>query len=232
MLGFALLASTPAMAGVLPSNATLARLAPKANADAIELALNAIQCAQAHGQGSNATRLTLIDYSLSSLTPRLWVFDLASQKLLFEEHVAHGQGSGENYANAFSNNEGSHQTSLGLFLTAGTYQGANGYSLRLKGLDPGINDRAMDRAIVMHGAPYVDPIAAKARGRLSRSWGCPALRTAVAAEVIDTIKGGNFIFSYYPDKTLLARTQLAKCQGTSTLLASTGASRGSARAAP
>lgn len=239
MLGFALIASAPVLAasapvfaGALPSNATLAELAPKANAEAIALALSAVQCAQAHGQGNDATRLTLIDYSLSSLTPRLWVFDLATQKLLFEEHVAHGQGSGENYANAFSNNEGSHQTSLGLFLTAGTYQGANGYSLRLQGLDKGLNDRAMDRAIVIHGAPYVDPIAAKARGRLGRSWGCPALRTAVAAEVIDTIKGGNFVFSYYPDKTLLARTQLEKCQGTGAVLASNGASRGSARAAP
>lgn len=192
-----------------------------------------MQCAQVHGQGVDATRLTLIDYSLSSLQPRLWVFDLTTQKLLFEEHVAHGQGSGENYAKAFSNQDGSHQTSLGLFLTAGTYQGANGYSLRLQGLDPGINDRAMDRAIVIHGAPYVDPVAAKARGRLGRSWGCPALRTAVAANVIDSIKNGNFVFSYYPDKTLLARAQLAQCQGSTRQLASVhGAASGGARSAP
>lgn len=224
-------ASAQLAAVQLPTDRELARLVPHANPEAIKLALSAVQCAQAHGQGSAATRLTLIDYSLSSLTPRLWVFDLATERLLFEEHVAHGQGSGENYANAFSNNDGSHQTSLGLFLTQGTYQGANGYSLRLQGLDPGLNDRALDRAIVIHGAPYVDPVAAKARGRLGRSWGCPALRTAVAATVIDSIKGGNFVFSYYPDKTLLARAQLAQCQGT-TKIASTGASRHNAHAAP
>jgi len=227
-----LLAMSQTVAGPLPSADALEAIAPRANRAAITLALSAVYCAQAHGQGTTATRLTLIDYSLSSLTPRLWVFDLTKQRLLFEEHVAHGQGSGDNFANAFSNNEGSHQTSLGLFLTRGTYHGANGYSLRLDGLDPGLNDRAMDRAIVIHGAPYVDPISAKARGRLGRSWGCPALRTSVAADVIDTIKNGNFVFSYYPDKALVASAQLARCANAQRLAQNAGGPAREARAAP
>jgi hypothetical protein len=190
----------------------LARLAPEANPEALALALSAMQCAQAHGQGLNATRLTLIDYSKASLEPRLWVFDLARQRLLFAEYVAHGRHSGENFARSFSNLDGSLQTSLGLFLTGDTYQGGNGYSLRLQGLEQGTNDRAMARAIVIHGAPYVDPIAGKAQGRLGRSFGCPALRTAIATPLIDSIKHGNFVFSYFPDKDWLARSQLLQCK--------------------
>ena len=120
-----------------------------------------------------ARRLAVIDYSRPSLVPRLWVFDLAAGKLLYEEVVAHGQGSGENLPTRFSNSDGSHQSSLGLFVTADTYTGKNGYSLRMHGLEPGVNDAAMARAIVMHGAPYVDPVQGKRMGRLGRSWGCP-----------------------------------------------------------
>ena len=90
-------------------------------------------------------------------------------------------------------------TSLGLFLTRETYQGRNGYSLRMEGLEPGINDAALERAIVMHGAPYVDPQAAAKQGRLGRSFGCPAVREAVARGVIDVLKDGQFVFAYYPD---------------------------------
>jgi hypothetical protein len=195
--------------GVLNAQ-SLALLAPAADPVAIETALSAIRCAQAHGQGTNATRLTLIDYSKPSLEPRLWVFDLAQGKLLFEEVVAHGRNSGTNMTTSFSNVEGSLQTSLGLFLTGETYMGGNGYSLRLDGLDKGLNDRAMQRAIVIHGAPYVDPVAARKQGRLGRSFGCPAVRTAVATPLIDAIKGGNFVFSYYPSDALASR-QLADC---------------------
>ena len=193
LAAFAVLSSSIALAA--PSASDLSALAPRANPEAIGLALDAMACAQAHGEGVDATRLTLIDSSLPSLTPRLWVFDLASRTLMFEEYVAHGRNSGDNFARSFSNEESSLQTSLGLFLTRDTYQGHNGYSLRLDGLDKGLNDRALARAIVVHGAPYVDPGAGAKQGRLGRSFGCPALRTAVAAQVIDTIKGGNFVFS-------------------------------------
>ncbi|HET7845524.1 MAG TPA: murein L,D-transpeptidase catalytic domain family protein [Xanthomonadales bacterium] len=190
--------------------AALAKLAPAADPQALEVAFNAMQCAQAHGQGTNATKLTVIDYSKPSLEPRMWVFDLAQQKLLFEEVVAHGKNSGANMTTSFSNVDGSLQTSLGLFLTRETYQGGNGYSLRLDGLDKGLNDRAMARAIVIHGAPYVDPVAGAKQGRLGRSFGCPAVRQSVATPLIDAIKGGNFVFSYYPGDALAAR-MVADC---------------------
>jgi hypothetical protein len=169
----------------------------------LRLALNAVTCAKQTGAVVDDRLLTVIDYSKASTEPRLWVLDLASERLLFEELVAHGRGSGDNYATQFSNIEGSHQTSLGLFRTADTYVGSNGYSLRLDGLEPGVNDRARDRAIVMHGAPYVSEANLRAAGRLGRSWGCPALRPAVARTLIDTIKEGSLVFAYYPDKEWL-----------------------------
>jgi hypothetical protein len=167
--------------------------------EALRAALDAVACARAHGVSGRDDLLTLIDYSLPSTAPRLWVLDLAHGKVLFHELVAHGQGSGENRATRFSNAEGSLETSLGLFKTAGTYEGKNGYSLQLLGLDPGINDLALERKIVMHGAWYVSPEQIRRYGRLGRSWGCPALSPASAHPVIDTIKGGSFIFAYAAD---------------------------------
>jgi hypothetical protein len=185
----------------------IASLAPAANRDALSLAVKAMRCAQHSGLGVDATRLAFIDYSRPSTEPRLWVFDLANYRLLYREVVAHGRGSGENLARFFSNVSGSHASSLGLFLTRETYQGRNGYSLRMEGLEPGVNDAAMERAIVMHGAHYVDPQAAAKQGRLGRSFGCPALREAVARGVIDVLKGGQFVFAYYPDSAWLNRTR-------------------------
>jgi len=203
----------PAFSAAAATNvATLSRLAPDADPRVLSLALEARECAaQELGQPASP-RLAVIDYSLASTTPRLWVFDLASNTLLFRELVAHGQGTGENMARAFSNRNGSHQSSLGLFRTAGTYQGNNGYSLRMEGLEPGTNDAAMERAIVMHGAPYVSEQNAKKQGRLGRSWGCPALRPEVARQVIDSLKNGQMIFSYYPDTNWLARSPFLDCR--------------------
>lgn len=201
----------PAVDAVLRAPPAISHLAPGANPKVLELAMAAMSCAQASGVGVDARRLAVIDYSRPSLVPRLWVFDLAVGKLLYEEVVAHGQGSGDNFATRFSNDDGSHQSSLGLFVTADTYTGRNGYSLRMKGLEPGINDAAMTRAIVMHGAPYVDPQRGKSMGRLGRSWGCPAVRSTVARPMIDLLKGGQFVFSYYPDQAWLARSALLNC---------------------
>jgi hypothetical protein len=180
--------------------------APGLSGDVLKLALNAEQCAAQQGLVKRTDLLTVIDYSLPSSTPRLFVFNLATQKLLFRELVAHGKNSGDNITSFFSNSPSSLETSLGLFVTADTYIGKNGYSLRLKGLDEGFNDMAWDRAIVMHGASYVSQEAIKVLGRLGRSWGCPAVSTAVAQKIIDTIRGGSAIFSYYPDKTWLAKS--------------------------
>ena len=184
------------VSGYAPTAVTdLGGIAP----DVLTLALRAVQCGVTSGDLEAPPTLTVIDYSRPSVEPRLWVFDLKSGKLLFKELVAHGRNTGENMATRFSDSMNSHQSSLGLFVTSDTYVGNNGYSLRLNGLEPGFNARARERAIVMHGAPYVDAKLATSQGRIGRSWGCPALREAVARDVIDTIRGGGVIFSYYPD---------------------------------
>ena len=167
--------------------------------DVFDLALGAASCAVKSGAVRNPRTLTVIDYSRPSTEKRLWVYDLASSELLYEELVAHGQGSGANIASRFSNLPDTHMTSLGLFVTDTTYVGRNGYSLRLDGLDQGVNDRARERAIVMHGAPYVSDTFVKSNGRLGRSWGCPAVSDVVARELIDRVKGGGLVFAYYPD---------------------------------
>ena len=169
------------------------------DAAVLKLALKASRCATVSGDVEDPATLTIIDYSRPSVEPRLWVLDLATRELLYEELVAHGQGSGGNLPTKFSNAADSHQTSLGLFVTDTTYVGRNGYSLRLDGLDRGFNNRARERAIVMHGAPYVNTSITRSLGRLGRSHGCPAVRDAVARELIDRVKSGSLVFSYYPD---------------------------------
>ena len=186
-----------------PPNARAFADADSLDKGVLRLALNAATCARENGVVKNDRLLTVIDYSKPSTEPRLWVLDLERERVMFEELVAHGRGSGDNFATRFSNLEGSHQTSLGLFRTGDTYVGSNGYSLRLDGLEAGVNDRARERAIVIHGAPYVSEANLRTVGRLGRSHGCPALRPAVARTVIDTIKQGSLVFAYYPDRQWL-----------------------------
>lgn len=204
-------------AGVVPAVTTSEAVQPEAGAvpaafakgteglspKVLRMALDAVASARAKGITGRRDLLTVIDYSLPSTERRLWVLDLAQGDVLFHELVAHGSGSGDNHATRFSNVQDSRQTSLGLFLTGGTYEGGNGYSLKLRGLDPGVNDNAEARYIVMHGAWYVSPEHARSHGRLGRSWGCPALSQTVAPRVIDTIKGGTFLFSYSGDPSFL-----------------------------
>lgn len=149
--------------------------------------------------------MTLIDFTKPSTEKRLFVFDMEQKKMLFSSVVAHGRNSGGNYATSFSNKYGSYQSSLGFYLTENTYQGKNGYSLVLNGLEKGINDRAKERAIVMHGAAYANP-STIASGRLGRSLGCPALPQALAKPVIDTIKKGSVLFIYANDKEYMAQS--------------------------
>ena len=139
--------------------------------------------------------LTLIDFTKPSTEERLFVFDLEQKKLLFTSVVAHGKNSGGNYATSFSNKVGSYQSSLGFYLTGHTYQGRNGYSLLLDGLEKGINDRARERAIVVHGAAYANPSVCRS-GRLGRSFGCPALPQALTRPIINAIKDGSVLFIY------------------------------------
>jgi hypothetical protein len=198
--------------------AALAKLAPNANPQVIDLALKATDCASGQGAGL-ADRLAVIDYSLPSTQPRLWVFDLVKRKLLFQELVAHGKNSGDNLATRFSNADNSHSSSLGLFRTTDTYAGKNGYSLRMDGLERGVNDNAQERAIVIHGASYVSAAEAREQGRIGRSWGCPAVRLAVAHPLIDALKGGQMLFSYYPDKRWLSTSPYLKCSNQQVLQA-------------
>lgn len=188
----------------------LIRAAPAADPKVIRLAVDAISCASAQDQRP-AQKLAVIDYSRPSTEARLWVFDLATRQLLYAELVAHGRNSGDNYARSFSNTLGSYESSLGLFRTQEPYDGHNGYSLRMEGLEAGFNDQAGARAIVMHGAPYVNQGFLRAQGRLGRSQGCPAVRPEIARPLIDTIKGGQYVFSYYPDPTWLASSAYLQC---------------------
>src|SRR5437763_2550781 len=182
---------------------SLVRQAPGLKLDVLKMAVDAANKAAGQGLVARKNLLTVIDYSLPSTEPRLFVFDLAARKLLFRELCAHGKNSGDVMTNFFSNEPGSEATSLGLFVTADAYTGHNGYSLRLKGLEEGINDMAWDRAIVMHGAYYVSKEAIRVLGRLGKSWGCPAIPTEVAHKIIDRIRGGTAVFAYYPQKRWL-----------------------------
>ena len=190
---------------------SLAKAAPDANPQALKLAVDAMQCAEASGL-EPSEKLAVIDYSRPSAERRLWVFDLASKTLLYRERVAHGKNSGGNMAQFFSNEPGSLASSLGLFRTLETYQGKHGYSLRMDGLEPGFNDNAYERDIVMHAASYVSDDMVKRQGRIGRSWGCPALASGVARRVIDALKGGQFVFSYYPSEHWLASSQFLHCK--------------------
>lgn len=185
----------------------LAQAAPAADRKVIELATHALSCIRP-AEGKEEQTLSVIDYSRPSTEPRMWVFDLAAKKLLFEERVAHGRNTGGNLAEHFSNAPGSLMSSIGAFQTTDTYIGHNGYSLRLRGLEPGFNDRAYERAIVIHGAPYVSDDLIEGQGRLGRSFGCPAVRSAIARRLIDTIRESSLVFAYYPDQDWLANSHL------------------------
>lgn len=152
--------------------------------------------------------ITLIDFTKPSTDERLYILDLKNRRMVLRSHVAHGQNSGENYATSFSNVSGSHKSSLGFYLTGDTYQGRNGYSLLLHGLEKGINDKARERAIVIHSAAYANPSVAS-RGRLGRSFGCPALPQAISKTVIDIIKGGTVLYIYANDPAYLSQSAYA-----------------------
>lgn len=154
--------------------------------------------------------LTVCDFSLSSNKKRMWVFDLKDRKVLFNSLVAHGKNTGDEFAENFSNTESSLQSSMGFYITDVTYNGDNGYSLKLLGMDKGFNDAALQRAVVMHGADYVSEEFAATHKRIGRSWGCPAVPRALAEPIINTIKGRNCLFIFYPDNKYLSTSQWLK----------------------
>jgi len=144
--------------------------------------------------------LTICDYSQRSDKKRLYVVDLNRAKVLFNTYVSHGRNSGDDYATSFSNSTESHKSCLGFMRTAETYNGDNGYSLKLDGMEAGFNDNARPRAIVMHGSQYVNASRASKGGMMGRSYGCPAVPAVEARKIINCIKDGSCFFNYYPDK--------------------------------
>jgi L,D-transpeptidase catalytic domain len=152
--------------------------------------------------------LTIIDFTKSSREKRLYVLDLKNEEIVYNTVVAHGKRSGGEYARSFSNSPKSKKSSLGFYITENTYLGGNGYSLKLNGVEAGINDKALARAIVMHGANYASEDVIGSKGNLGRSYGCPAVPQILSRKIIDTIKDGNCIFVYYPDPNYLKRSKL------------------------
>lgn len=207
MLTFGL---SPANAELQKLKTSLASAAPELNPQVLKRSLAAMTCAVNHG-AEPASRLAVIDFSLPSTEQRLWLFDLKAQTLVMRELVAHGQGSGDNYADQFSNIEGSHQSSIGLFRTQESYYGQHGYSLRMDGLEQGINDQARSRAIVIHGADYVDKSWIARQGRIGRSHGCPAVPRHAIRSVVDNLKNGQFLFAYYPDEQWIQTSAYLNC---------------------
>jgi hypothetical protein len=168
----------------------------------LKLSLNAYVNARHRGL-DNKQLLTIIDYSKPSTERRLWVVDLKSSKVLFNTWVSHGKNSGSLMATSFSNQPGSLKSSIGVFLTEQPYIGGKGLSLRLNGLERGVNDNAFKRDIVVHGAWYVRPDTIQQYGQVGRSWGCPAVSPETAVPLINTIKNNTLVVVYYPDQKWL-----------------------------
>jgi hypothetical protein len=152
--------------------------------------------------------ISIADFSLPSSRKRLFVIDLDDYRVLYNTYVAHGVNSGKEYARQFSNKPSSYQSSLGFYETLGTYIGEHGYSLRLDGLEKGINDNANSRDIVIHAADYVDESLIRSQGYIGRSWGCPALPEKLHKPIIDKIKNGSCLFIYSSDNAYLKRSKI------------------------
>lgn len=184
---------------------TLSRLhavAPYLNMQALQDGLHAYKVANSEHLVKNPL-LTVVDYALPSNQQRMWVFNMDTDQLLMKTYVAHGMNSGGKYAKHFSNADNSKESCLGTFLTLGTYDGHHGCSLNIQGLEQGYNNNAYARRIVVHPAKYVAPSFIKANGYAGRSWGCLAVGPKVAPTLIQDIKGGSVIFSYYPSANYL-----------------------------
>ena len=157
---------------------------------------------------SRSNYLTICDFSQSSKQKRLYIIDVTNNKLIINTYVAHGKNSGAEYATSFSNKPESLQSSLGFYITSNTYIGEHGLSLRINGVDPGYNDKALERSIVIHGAAYVDGARLKSGMYMGRSWGCPAVPEKESATIITTIKNGTCLFIYHPSGKYLQGSKI------------------------
>lgn len=169
------------------------------NFDCFSLAMNGFQKLKERGI-IQKNILTLVDFSLSSNKKRLWVIDLDRGKVLFQTLVAHGRNTGEEFASNFSNKAESYQSSIGFYATGEIYNGKHGLSLKLDGLEKGLNDKARDRAVVIHGADYVSESFIRQNKRLGRSQGCPAIPVEMNEKIISVIKNKSCLFLYHPSK--------------------------------
>ncbi|MDF1655826.1 MAG: murein L,D-transpeptidase catalytic domain family protein [Coxiellaceae bacterium] len=165
------------------------------NEKALQLAQKAYHCEMRKGLIHNP-HLTVVDYTRPSTRDRLWVLNMKTHKIEYRILASHGQASGDLYATHFSNRTNSHKSSRGLFLTKNTYRGKFGYSLRLDGLEKGINDNAFDRDIVVHGSKWVNHDFIKKYHRVGRTWGCLGLNAQISRQVINTISNGSLVFAY------------------------------------
>lgn len=158
----------------------------------------------------NKNLLSIIDYSKPSNEKRFFIIDVKNHKLLYQTLVAHGKKSGYLNATKFSNKYGSHKSCLGFFRTENSYYGIRGYSLKLEGLEKGINDNARQRGIIIHGANYVDERIANGNGVIGRSWGCPAVSKKLSKEIINLLKGGSLLYIYADDELYKENSVIAK----------------------
>lgn len=188
---------------------TIHAQAPNISTDAVVASIDAyLQATRRHL--TDKPLVTIVDYSVPSARRRLVVADVRTGKVLFYTYVAHGKGSGLDYATHFSDRPGTDASSLGVYLTGRAYYGEHGYSLRLHGLDPGFNGDAYRRDIVVHSAWYVSRKFAKAHGRMGRSWGCFALSRKVESAVVKEIRDGTVLVGYYPDPRWLHSSAFLK----------------------
>lgn len=164
--------------------------------EAFTYAMNGFKKLDDEGVLQNDSVLTIIDFDQPSSQKRMYIIDVKNYKMLFNTWVAHGRNTGKEIAESFSNTNESHKSSLGFYITDQTYNGSKGYSLKLKGLEQNLNNNAMRRAIVIHGAPYVSESVINAQGYIGRSHGCPAIPTALTKPIIQTIKNGSCLFIY------------------------------------
>ncbi len=165
---------------------------------AFDLAVKGFEKLLAHGKLMNSAVLSIVDFSLPSSQKRLFVINIITQELIFYDYVAHGKNSGAAVAKSFSNKMNSLKSSLGFFVTKNTYNGKNGLSLALDGKEKGVNDHALARAVVIHGAPYVNESFASQKYGMGRSWGCPAVPEKISTSLIEAIKDGSCFFIYAP----------------------------------
>ena len=175
---------------------------------AFEYALKGYYYLLEHHWLNKTNILSICDLSQSSRNKRLYVLDLEERKVLVNTYVAHGRNSGGEFARSFSNNPSSHKTSLGFYVTQGTYYGNNGLSLKIRGMERGFNDRANGRNIVVHGSQYVGPDFLQMNQFCGRSYGCPAVPAEESEAIIDVIKEGSCLFVYHPTVKYLARSKI------------------------